>query len=201
MTLTITIATWNLARPGVTGNARSQAILEQIYAVGADIWVLTETKETISVDGYYALATPMTNIHRKSEHATMIWSRWPLQEVPVFPDLPATETEPRTWPSYTVSSRDTSPAVCAIVELPGKQLLVCGTILSYPGDRGPTGQSKYHKEQRHAIAAHERDWRRLREAYPTLPMIAAGDFNATCNKRHYPTERYLRTAARRARRR
>ena len=52
------------------------------------------------------------------------------------------ETPPRVWPSYTVSSRDTAPAVCAIVDIPGKPLLVYGTIITYFGDRGPSGQSK-----------------------------------------------------------
>jgi hypothetical protein len=117
----------------------------------------------------------------------MIWSRWPLREVPVFTDLPETETPPRVWPSYTISSRDTSPAVCAIVDAPGKPLLVYGTIITYFGDRGPSGQSKYNDEQRVSIAAHQHDWQRIRSLHPDLPMIAAGDFDATCDERNFPT--------------
>ncbi len=188
MTSPITIATWNLARPGYTDSARSQAILKQLRAVNADIWVLTETNEAIALEGYHALATPTTSLRRRGERATMIWSRWPLHELPVFPDLPEAEDPPRVWPSYTTSSRDTSPAVCALVEHPVAPLLVYGTIITYFGDRGPAGQSKYNDEQRRAIADHSRDWQRLRAAYPDLPMVVAGDFDATCDERNYPAK-------------
>src|SRR5689334_7011584 len=181
MKQTITIATWNLARPGAARYRRNQAILDKIAEVNADIWVLTETNESIQPDGYVCLATPATSLRRSGERATMIWSRWPMQEVPIFTDLPETETSPRVWPSYTVSSRDTAPAVCAIVNIPGKPLLVYGTIITYFGDRGPSGQSKYNVEQCISIAAHQRDWQRIRSLYPDLPMIAAGDFDATCD--------------------
>ena len=188
MTVPVTIATWNLARPGFTGSARNQAILDQIRAINADIWVLTETNESISLDGYTSLATPEIGLRRRGERTTMIWSRWPLRELPVFPDLPETEQPPRVSPSYTTSSRDTSPAVCAIVEVPAAPLLLYGTIITYFGDRGPTGQSKYNVEQRNAVAAHDRDWRRLRAAYPDMPMVVAGDFDATCDARNYPAK-------------
>jgi hypothetical protein len=104
MNHTITIATWNLARPGAARYRRNQAILDKIAEVNADIWVLTETNESIQIDGYSCLATPATSLRRPGERATMIWSRWPLREVPVFTDLPETETPPRVWPSYTVRS-------------------------------------------------------------------------------------------------
>ena len=182
----IVIATWNLELPGTTGSARSQAILAKIAEINADIWVLTETNESIRLDGYSCFATLETKLRKPGERTTMIWSRWPLREVPVFTDLPETETPTRVWPSYTVSSRDTAPAVCAIVDVPGTPLLVYGTIITYFGDRGPAGQSKYHDEQRSSITAHKRDWQRLRALYPELPMVVAGDLNATCDKRNSP---------------
>lgn len=117
----------------------------------------------------------------------MIWSRWPLREVPVFTDLPEIETPPRVWPSYTARSRDTAPAVCAIVDVPGRPLLVYGTIITCFGDRGPTGLSKYNDEQRASITAHDHDWQRIRALYPNLPMITAGDFGATCDEHSSPT--------------
>src|SRR4051812_46327552 len=87
MTTPVTIATWNLARPGFTGSARATAILDQIRAIDADIWILTETNEAICLDNYTSLATPETALRRKGERTTMIWSRWPVRPIPVFPDL------------------------------------------------------------------------------------------------------------------
>jgi endonuclease/exonuclease/phosphatase (EEP) superfamily protein YafD len=184
----ITISTWNLARPGWTGNERNQAILEQIQKVDADIWVLTETnEESIRLDGYHSLATPAVAYRNRGERTAMIWSRWPLQKVPVFTDLPAHEEPARTYPSYTARSQDTAPAVCATVDVPAGPLLVYGTVITWFGDRGPWGTSTYNSEQQLSIDAHGRDWRRLREAYGGLPMIVAGDFDATCDTRSYPT--------------
>ncbi len=53
-----------------------------------------------------------------------------LHEVPVFPGLPEQEEPARTYPSYTVSSRDTAPAVCAIVKTPAGQVLIYGTVIT-----------------------------------------------------------------------
>lgn len=93
----------------------------------------------------------------------------------------------RVGPSYTVSSRDTAPAVCAIVDVPSTPLLVYGTIITYDGDRGLCGQSKWNDEQHISITAHEHDWRRIRALYPHVPMVAAGDFDATGDERNSPT--------------
>ena len=188
MTHTLTIATWNLNRPAATPNVRNEAIREQIQTVNADIWVLTETNESIQLPGYHHLSTPTTLHRRPGERTTTLWSRWPLQEIAVFPHLPEHEEPARTWPSFTVSSRDTAPAVCAIVETPGGKLLVYGTIITYSGDKGPWGTATNNQEQLRSTKAHHADWRRLRDAYPELPFIVAGDFDATCDTRNSPTE-------------
>lgn len=189
MNNTLTIATWNLDRAAATPNVRTDAMHEQIAAVKADIWVLTETNEAFELSGYRSLSTPDAGRQPKGRKTTMLWVRedWTAQEVPVFPDLPEHEEPARTWPSFTVSSRDTSPAICALVETPGGKVLVYGTVITYEGDQGPWGTSAKYEEQLKSTKAHHRDWRRLREAYPELPFIAAGDFDATCDERNYPT--------------
>lgn len=187
MNSTLTIATWNLRLPSATPNVRNEALLREILAVNADIWVLTETNDSIKVPGYYSLATPVTSRRNEGVRTTMIWSRWPIHEVPVFPSLTEQEEPTRTWPSYTVSSRDTSPAVCAEVLVPHCPLLVYGTVITYFGDRGPWGTSLYNQEQRKAVCEHGHDWRRLRDASPDQPFIVAGDFDATCDERNSPT--------------
>ena len=109
-----------------------------------------------------------------------------MRPVPVFQDLPETEELP-TAPSYATRSRATAPAACALIETPAGPLLVYGTIIAHFGDRGPLGQSKYNTEQQAAILAHAHDWRRLHAQYPGVPLIVAGDFNATCDHRNQPT--------------
>lgn len=199
MNHTLTIATWNLDRAAATPNVRTQAMHEQIDGVNADIWVLTETHERFELAGYKPLSTPATACQPAGRRTTMLWVRedWAMQAIPVFPDLSEREEPARTWPSFTVSSRDTVPAVCAIVETPGGKVLVYGTVITYAGDRGPWGTARYHQEQLRSTKAHHSDWRRLREAHPELPFIVAGDFDATCDARNYPAEdtcNALRTA-------
>ncbi|MEI7646530.1 MAG: endonuclease/exonuclease/phosphatase family protein [Chloroflexales bacterium] len=191
MNLTLTIATWNLDRAAATPNVRTQAMHEQIPAVKADIWVLTETHEGFALSGYRPLSTPDASRQQKGRKTTMLWVRedWAMQEIPVFPNLPEREDPARTWPSFTVSSRDTAPAVCAIVETPGGKLLVYGTVITYFGDKGPWGTTGNHQEQLRSTKAHHQDWDRLRNAYPELPFIVAGDFDATCDERNYPAKK------------
>jgi len=190
MNHTLTIATWNLDRAAATPNVRTQAMHEQIAAVQADIWVLTETNEHFELPGYRPLSTPDAGRYPKGRKTTMLWVRedWAVQAIPVFPDLPEREDPARTWPSFTVSSQDTAPAICAIVETPGGKVLVYGTVITYAGDKGPWGTATNNQEQLRSTKAHHHDWCRLREAYPELPFIAAGDFDATCDERNYPAE-------------
>jgi endonuclease/exonuclease/phosphatase family metal-dependent hydrolase len=183
----ITIATWNLERPELHSAERREAIQRKIGEIDADIWVLTETSEQVVIDGYHSLATPTLSLRQADERTTMLWSRWPLREVPVLLGTRATEDPPRVYPSYTVSSRDTAPTVCAIVEAPGTPLLLYGTVIAHFADRGIHGTSEYNHEQYETILAQTRDWRRLRAEYPDLPMVIAGDFNATCDARNRPT--------------
>lgn len=199
MSRTLTIATWNLNRPAATPNVRTQAMHAQIAAVQADIWVLTETHANLILPGYQSLATP--NVGHKSQGLTtaMLWVRedWGMETIDVFPDLPEHEEPMRTWPSFTVSSRDTAPAVCAIIKTPTGNIMVYGTVMTYFGDRGPWGTSPFNHEQLQATQAHHCDWHRLRKAYGELPFIVAGDFNATCDERNYPSKQIctaLRTA-------
>jgi endonuclease/exonuclease/phosphatase family metal-dependent hydrolase len=129
-------------------------------AIAADLWVLTETRASISpADGYYDLHSPPHLARRPDadERWVSIWSRWPLQ--------------PTSLPS------DPRGAVSAIVGHPEGEMIVFGTVLPWANEKGDDGQAamwQVHYEQIEQQAEH---WRTLRELHPGVPLIVAGDFN------------------------
>ena len=152
------IATWNLERPRLNGYAKNNAILAQMAATNADIWVLTETSEAIAQSNYAAVATPrVLGYHRDGENYTTVLSRWPVLRV-----LP-------TW--------QPTLAVCLEIDAPVGLCLVYGTIITYANYRGDQGNSAKWVEHRASIAAHHVDWQRLQSAFPSHHFIVAGDFN------------------------
>ncbi len=184
---TITIATWNLWRPALSSVQRNEAILRKMHDVHADIWILTETHEVIAPEGFHSVASPSLSWARLGEYTTMIWSRWEMTQIPTFPYLARAEEPAGKNPTYAVVSQAISPAVCARVALPGGSLLVYGTIITWPNDKGPANESGYTVEQEHAIVEHGRDWARLRKEFPDVPLCVGGDFNTTINGTIYPT--------------
>lgn len=161
-TLNMRIATWNIERPSNRLNDRSQRILEKLREINADIWILTETHDSIvpEPDFHTVSTTTVTGSpinHRPGEHKTAIWSRWPIFEV----------FEPST----------PHRAACAIVETPLGKLVVYGTVLPYHGARWSYGTARNWDAHYAAIATQGADWTRLRRDYPENGLCIAGDFN------------------------
>ncbi|MDP9310849.1 MAG: endonuclease/exonuclease/phosphatase family protein [Chloroflexota bacterium] len=179
MTKHLRIATWNLQRPGWK-SPRVPMIMEQIEAIDADIWILTETHEVINLGEHYACVTsPTQPLRRKGEVTTAIWTRCDLgQTIPTFADQPD-EPNPQ-FQTYALRGPATSPAVCAEVTTPLGAVLVYGTIITWLQDKGPQGDAGYKVEQLHAIEKHRDDWTCIRNGQP---MCVAGDFNVTLNGR------------------
>ena len=152
------IATWNLERPKQNGHSRNLRRIEKIHEINADLWVLTETRSAIALDGYSCLASPsQPGYHSNGESFAAIWSRWPIRRaVPTF---------------------DPYFAVCAEVNSPAGPMLVFGTIITYANDPGSDGTSRRWEEHRKSIASHASDWNRLRDEYPNHLFCVAGDFN------------------------
>jgi len=160
--LKIRIATWNIERPTNSLNARSYRILEKVREINADIWILTETHDTINPGTeYHVASTPTITaspiFHREGEHKTAVWSRWPIIEL----------FEPST--PHRVS--------CPILETPLGKLAVYGTVLPYHGARWPYGTPRNWDAHYAAIATQGADWWRLRRKYPVDGLCVAGDFN------------------------
>lgn len=152
------IATWNLERPKLNGQTKNSRRLEKIREVDADLWVLTETNSTITLDGYASLASEgQHGYHSTGENFATIWSRWPIcRRLPTF---------------------DAFFTVCAEVNSPAGPMVVFGTIITYANDRGLNGTARRWEEHRKSIEAHAADWDRLRKEFPDHLFCVAGDFN------------------------
>lgn len=194
----LTIATWNVRRPYQPGDPSFDAIARKLRQVNADIWVLTETHARLSPgEGYQPFESPPLPAHsrrRLDERTTVVWVRpdWPAVTIPTFAHLSPTEASPRTTLSYAVTSADTSPAACTLVETPAGPLLIYGTVITWPNDPGPFGndpaqKASYAQVQQDAILAHDQDWQRIHSDYPDIPICIAGDMNTTLDGRRLPT--------------
>jgi endonuclease/exonuclease/phosphatase family metal-dependent hydrolase len=157
------IATWNVERPKPRGWKIPPAQLRRMAEVDADIWVLTETHLSHAPSDEHrssAFSPPHPERRPTHERWTAIWSRWPLV---VVEDPPP-------------HRRGT---VAAIVEAPGGPVLIYGTVIAWANephhdDGTPARQWEVHLGE---IERQGREWMRLREAYPDVPLIVAGDFN------------------------
>jgi hypothetical protein len=172
------IATWNVERPKSDTSPRSQRVLQKIHDVAADIWILTETHDTIRPDGgNYAVSTATVPdppiYHAAGEHKTTIWSRWPIVE---------------QWATATPHR-----ATCAVIETPLGGLVVYGTVIPYHGARWPYGTPRNWDAHYAAIATQGADWSRLRRKFPTFGLCIAGDLNQTRTGRLWYGSKWGRT--------
>jgi len=171
--MTFRVATWNLDH----ASNRSRPVdkqIEQIKSINADVWVLTETCDKVSLaDAGFQSRTPRHR-NKYGKYWTTIWSRFQFSS------------------NQVLDVHDTETATAAEVETPGGRLLVYGTVLTWMMDRGADGTSANWVEHHKAIEAHGNDWVRLRELDRGRPMIAAGDFNQTRDgSRKYCSDRSI----------
>lgn len=155
------IATWNLDHASNSSRPIS-AQIEQIKSIDADVWVLTETSEKVDLHELgYVCVTPHTKNQYKKYWST-IWTRWQIKA--------------------QIDCYDNETAVCALIQSPtGDLYAVYGTIITWKNDPGKVeGQrSPPWAEHDKSIAEHGADWKRIRDLYPGIPFIVAGDFNQT----------------------
>jgi hypothetical protein len=130
-------------------------------SVAADLWVLTESRTTISPeDGFQAVHSPPDRLRRpdQDERWCSLWSRWPLTPIP---------------------TRDTPWSATARVRSPLGDLIICGTVLPYHAE--PPRDSELGVQQwgefLREVHLQAEDWRRLRREYPGIPLVVAGDLN------------------------
>ncbi len=159
------LATWNVEY--AAGATRNAARLARILSENADVWVLTETHDDLSlVPTHGSVTTVQRPTGRRGGRWTAIWSRWPLVGIAV--DAPV-----RT--------------VAALVTTPAGPLLVYGTVLPWGADPGPdlANRAKGWSEMDRVLPLQLAEWRRLRDAHPGVPLVVAGDLNMNLGGPHY----------------
>ncbi len=163
------IATWNLERPSPLSWRKLPAQLEQITAIDADVWVLTETRVSIqpSPGHRYVVHAPPHPERRpdEDERWVSIWSRYPLGEA---------------------GTPTTSPwSVAAVVESPLGPLTLCGMVLPWSHERSPDGTLRQWAVHETELSRQALEWREL--ATRTDGLCVAGDFNQSWQGRGYGT--------------
>lgn len=160
------IGTWNVEyAAGAERNARRR---QRLLDARADIWVLTETHDDLDLGPpFEAVSTEQRPTGRGGGRWTSIWSRFPVVERLVVDD-----------PVRTVA---------AIVDAPGGPIVVYGTVLPWHSDPGPdeSTPARAWAEQDRVLTLQIAEWRRLRERFPGLPLVVAGDLNMNLGGRHY----------------
>jgi hypothetical protein len=161
--MTIKIATWNVQRPCNGGTLNPQR-LQKIREGDADIWILTETRDVISLGAnWHSLSSfPIPDYHAEGETLVTIWSKWPIRAVS--------------------ASRFTA---CAEILVPSVgPLLVYGSVIPWDKDEGFSKRFKAGRweEHRRQVKVQTSEWEVLSKSYPEHLMCIAGDFN---QHRHY----------------
>lgn len=156
--MAIKIATWNVQRPSMGGPLNPQR-LQRIADCKADIWILTETRDVISLgDGWHSFSSyPIPDYHKLGETLVTVWSRWAIRPVS--------------------ASRFTA---CAEIIIPTLDpLLVYGTVIPWDKDEGFSRQHKPDRwvEHRRQVKVQTSEWEVLSKSYPDHLMCIAGDFN------------------------
>lgn len=163
------IGTWNLERPSARSWRKGPAQLEQLRAVDADIWVLTETRASVrpSQDHRFGSHAPAHPARRPDpdERWVSIWSRYPLRDAGISP-----------------SRRGT---VACIADTPLGELVVYGTVVPWAHEPDPDGVVRAWNIHRRELARQAEEWQWLSERFPAL--CVAGDFNQAWRPGGYGT--------------
>ncbi len=153
------VGTWNVELPPRSRSDRQRQCIE---AGDADIWVLTETRDTLDLSEAFQ---PVSTTERPGgERWVTVWSRLPLVE--------------------TVLLRDPMRTAAAVFEGPAGPIVVVGTVLPWHADRGPTGTARNWTEHHRVIPEQAAEWAELAARYPKATLCVAGDFNSDLAETH-----------------
>lgn len=153
------IATWNLERvkPKLTAD-----IIDKLHEIDADIVILTETHNSIHLDGYHSIATSYLPAeldgvpYRHGEQRVNVLSKYAFKQ------------QFTTYDCYT--------AVCVDVITPLGLLTVYGSIIGVLGNRQPRFDND--------IKGHLSDFQQV---FPGKQVCFAGDLNTTFSGRAWPS--------------
>jgi exonuclease III len=163
------IATWNLERPSVRSWRKLPCQLEQIAAINADVWILTETRASIqpSAEHCYVVHAPPHSDRRpdEDERWVSIWSRFPLEDAGI-------EASPRG-------------TVAAVVDSPLGHLALYGTVVPWHSEPSPDGVVRPWSVHAIELQRQAGEWRNLASRFAGVCVV--GDFNQSWQGRGYGT--------------
>ncbi|MBI2780919.1 MAG: endonuclease/exonuclease/phosphatase family protein [Chloroflexi bacterium] len=149
------LATWNVERLG--SQPRRGRILRMINEIAADVWIFTETDDSLVPAGMPSLhCADIDERRRSNERWVSIASKYPLEQLSLTGD-PTRSVAARIHPSNR------------------EPFIVFGTVLPWTSDRwrGMRGSHGFAE----ALATQQGDLRRLRALEPHSDFVWAGDFN------------------------
>ncbi len=157
------IATWNLDGYGSGAAKRLPFQIETLFALRADVLVLTEVRDTTRLPGMqFWWSAEGTGTYASRDRAVGIAS---------------------TWEGYSLDVADSRLSVCVSLDLPPPlgRVVVYGTVIPYAMDGVRQGVATPWERHRNAVADIVGDLARLRSdpALSGASFVLAGDFN-TC---------------------
>jgi endonuclease/exonuclease/phosphatase family metal-dependent hydrolase len=151
----VRFATWNIER--LASRPKRERVLSCMAEIGADVWVLTESDDSLLPTGMQSLHCSNSDEERPAEERWVsIASRYPLEPLALTGD-PIRSAAARVHPGD------------------GDPFLVFGSVLPWTSDawRGMRGSDGFAK----ALETQRGDLRGLRAQEPRSDFIWAGDFN------------------------
>lgn len=168
--MTVSVATWNLERPWKAPlGVRATRLRNQIDAIRADIWILTETATNFTVsgsNGYWSTNDAPPPRYNAIERAVAVHVR-------------------SDWETRLIAASQLSVAVEVIS--PISPLLIAGHLIPYRDAHDGPGWQKHLQELR-AASDQWRTWSQS-SRYADHKLIIAGDMNMTLHPgRGYGTD-------------
>jgi len=162
----VSIGNWNLDHAKQL--ERREGIRSVLQRERADIWVLTESRDSVCPgDGYRLVAKSSPGVRDDAdERWVSIWTH--------LPDMGERKT------------RDDEFSACALLVLPsGARMAVFGTVLPWCGQRWRDHRSAGGAAFEAALTTQAADWRELAAEPGIDGLCVAGDFNQDLSDRHY----------------
>jgi len=166
--MSLSLTNWNINR-ATPSSPQAKRLKSRFDQFCADVVVLTETHEEFCpCEGYSGVhsGTPDYS-HADGERMCSIWSKTPIEQL----------NEDLKDPARCTAGRTHFPN--------NRSIVVCAIVLPWVGDAWQGHPSRDGNAFRKALDTYRKDWRTLRERYPTDDFILAGDFNQDLIAEHY----------------
>jgi exonuclease III len=161
------IGTWNVEY--AANVEKNKARLGILRSKPADIWVLTETHDDLTLAPCHtALHSVQRPTGRQGGRWVTIWTRFPIRD--------------------RLRVCDEERTVAALIDTPHGALIVFGTVLPWHSDRGkhPIGIKVTNWSEHYRVIDEQcAEWAALRRDHPGAALCVAGDLNLNLGGPHF----------------